>query len=60
MNCEIKEGKYSSDLQVHVKNSSEIVKSPTDIDATSIIADLPTDQSTVSQLPSIANYHKCL
>ena len=56
----MKEGKWSSDLEIHMRTSTDIQKSPMKLEATSIIANLPdpSDVITLNQLPSLANYQR--
>ena len=57
-NCEVKEGKYSSDLEVVVRSSSELTPSPRkfDIPAKLFSTSEDTCPVTVGELTSIANF----
>ena len=41
LNCQVKEGKWTSDLEIHTRTSTDILKSPKKLDTTSIIEKLP-------------------
>lgn len=58
LNCEVKEGKYTSDLEVHMRNSTDVQRSPNKVDVASIVANLPTDLVTLDQIPSLANFQR--
>ena len=58
LNCEVKEGKWNSGLEVHTRKSTDIQKSPTKLDATAIITKLPTDLITLDQLQTIENFQR--
>ena len=54
-NCQVKEAKYSSDLEVMVRSTSDLEKSPTkfDIDKTMFVFDSVV---MLSELPQLANF----
>lgn len=57
-NCEVKEGKYSSDLEVVVRSSSELTPSPRKFDIPTKLFSTSEDTCpvTVGELTSIANF----
>ena len=58
LNCEVKEGKWSSELEIHTKKSTDVLKSPTKLDASAIVVTLPSGLITLSEIPKIANYQR--
>ena len=50
LNCEVKEGKWSSELEIHTKKSTDVLKSPTKLDASAIVATLPSGLITLSEM----------
>lgn len=57
-NCEVKCGKYSSDLEIFVKKSTELQKSPTKFDITDSMFVTDEHVVTISEIPKLANYTK--
>lgn len=57
-NCEVKEGKYSSGLEVVVRGSSELMASPKKFDVPAKMFDDAEDIITLDELRGIANFQR--
>ena len=51
LNCEIKQGKYSSNLELHMRKTTELQKSPAKLDA-----DVQPDLIMLDELPQLDQY----
>ena len=59
LNCEVKQSKWSSDLDLHVRNFAEVQTSPTkSLDASAIVAHLPSDLIELSQVTTLTNFQR--
>ena len=58
LNCEVKEGKWNSGLEVHMRKSTEVQKSPTKLCAEAITTSLSTGLITLDQLHTIDNFQR--
>ena len=56
VNCEVKQGKYSADLELHTRKITDVLKSPVKIDAAAIVTNLPSDLITLDELPRLENF----
>ena len=57
-NCQVKSGKYSSDLEIFVKKSTELQKSPTKFDIAEIMFVTDEHVVTISEISKLANYQR--
>ena len=53
VNCEVKQGKYSSNMELHMRKTTDVLKSPVKVDITS---NLPPDLITLDELPALDNF----
>ena len=57
-NCEVKLNKYSSDLEVVVRNGSELQQSPTKFDIDQAKFERHSEETTLADLQKISNFQK--
>ena len=50
VNCGVKKGKWSSEVEVHKKQSSDILRSPAMLDTGASVAALPSDLITPDEV----------
>ena len=56
VNCQVKESKFSSTLELHMHKNTEVLKSPTKLDASAITSNSSSDLITLDELPKLDQY----
>ena len=56
VNCQVKESKFSSTLELHMRKNTEVLKSPTKLDASAITSNSSSDLITLDELPKLDQY----